>query len=475
VTELREKYKKIDLLLIDDIQFLERSESTQEEFFHIFNAMHEIGKQIVITSDKPPKKLVTLEDRLKSRFEWGLTTDIKTPNLETRTAIIKKKSVKLGIEISDEITNFIAEKLTSNIRELEGLINRIYAYHQLSDEEITMDFVKDIIKNLMPHEEDEEPQKDNQSPAAPAKAVNVPAPGFPPPPSNYPPSPAQQQPMLNMCQRCGVQMTFIPQFQKWYCTSCGTYSDQMSFFPSYHHPQSTAVNVCKRCNIPLSYVPEYHRYYCNNCKEYAPQEVVSPSPVPPPPPGSMPPPPPGTMPPPQPAPTVAPPVNKVSPEPVKKAPEKKAKVKHQKSKKEDKVGFEDRVIGKEKDNIREIRTGYFMPDGSENIFASIVDKLDKLATQKKFNFFIKPLFAHRYASEENINYDKIAHMSKTNNVDIAILLKPKVDAAVFKNKLTEAMDKEGVPFEIIAQEDMKESDALNFMLDIAICARKRDG
>jgi len=161
INSLHKRYTQIDLLLIDDIQFLEKSESTQEEFFHIFNEMHEYEKQIVITSDKPPKKLSTLEERLKSRFEWGLTTDIKSPNIETRKAILKRKAEKAGLAIPDDISNYVAERLTSNIRELEGIINRIGAYKQLSEDDITLELVKDIIKNILPSEAEEEDEPEN--------------------------------------------------------------------------------------------------------------------------------------------------------------------------------------------------------------------------------------------------------------------------------------------------------------------------
>lgn len=151
---LRERYRALDLLLVDDIQFLATSEATQEEFFHMFNDLHASGKQIIMTSDRPPKMLTTLEDRLRSRFEWGLIADIKFTNLETRVAILKKKEGHLkGMHLADDIRLYIASRLKSNIRELEGFLRRIQAYTQLYNEDITLDLVKEILKELLPPEE----------------------------------------------------------------------------------------------------------------------------------------------------------------------------------------------------------------------------------------------------------------------------------------------------------------------------------
>jgi Holliday junction resolvasome RuvABC ATP-dependent DNA helicase subunit len=151
---LRERYRALDLLLVDDIQFLATSEATQEEFFHTFNDLHASGKQIIMTSDRPPKMLTTLEDRLRSRFEWGLIADIKFTNLETRVAILKKKESRMtGLHLADDIRLYIASRLKSNIRELEGFLRRIQAYSQLYTEEITLSLVKDILKELLPPEE----------------------------------------------------------------------------------------------------------------------------------------------------------------------------------------------------------------------------------------------------------------------------------------------------------------------------------
>ena len=166
--DMREHYRLVDLLLVDDIQFLVESESTQEEFFHTFNVLHQSGKQIIITSDRPPKHLTTLEDRLRSRFEWGLIADIKSPNLETRVAILKKKGETEHLLLDDNIMLYIGSKLKSNIRELEGFLKRINAYATLTHQEVNMDLVRSLMQDLLPAEE-----LDDAPPPAPASKPPV--------------------------------------------------------------------------------------------------------------------------------------------------------------------------------------------------------------------------------------------------------------------------------------------------------------
>ena len=148
VQAFRNKYRMVDLLLLDDVQFIAGKERTQEEFFHTFNALYEAKKQIVLTSDRPPKEINTLEDRMKTRFEWGLLADIQPPDFETRIAIIRDKAVKMGVELPDDVSNYIAENIQANIRQLEGAVKKIKAMHELMGERITVSLAENAIDAL---------------------------------------------------------------------------------------------------------------------------------------------------------------------------------------------------------------------------------------------------------------------------------------------------------------------------------------
>lgn len=149
MTKLREKYRTVDVLLIDDIQFIIGKESTQEEFFHTFNVLHGAGKQIILSSDKPPKEMETLEERFRSRFEWGLIADIQPPDYETRMAILRKNAEIYDKEIDDEIIQYIATNIKSNIRELEGAFNKVIAFAKLNKADLTLALAEESLKDII--------------------------------------------------------------------------------------------------------------------------------------------------------------------------------------------------------------------------------------------------------------------------------------------------------------------------------------
>ena len=146
--EFRNKYRNIDVLMIDDIQFISKKEGTQEEFFHTFNALYESNKQIIISSDRPPKEIKTLEDRLRSRFEWGLIADVQPPDYETRIAILKKKAERDNLTVPDDVMAYIAKNIASNIRELEGALTRIVAFATLTNQDISIALAENSLKDI---------------------------------------------------------------------------------------------------------------------------------------------------------------------------------------------------------------------------------------------------------------------------------------------------------------------------------------
>ncbi len=272
IEEFRERYRQVDLLLIDDIQFLAEAESTQEEFFHTFNVLHDAHKQIVISSDKPPKQLTTLEERLKSRFEWGLIADIKSPNLETRVAILKKKEELEQLDLSDNILVYIAGKLKSNIRELEGFLKRINAYGQLTNQEVTIELVRGLMNDLLPEKEREEfvEVKPPETREPKLEEEKKPAP---------PPLEVEEE---RKCLTCGQKLTYVEKYDRWYCHNCKKYAPKEipeMAAPEVPPPEEEVieeeVEEIKRERIP----PPPEEKEVKVAKEPEPSPEVSPPPV----------------------------------------------------------------------------------------------------------------------------------------------------------------------------------------------------
>jgi chromosomal replication initiator protein len=153
ILDFRSRYRSVDVLLVDDIQFVSGKEGTQNEFFHTFNALHDAQKQIVISSDRPPHEIPALEERLRSRFEWGLIADIQVPDVETKAAILKRKAEEEGVPLADDVAMFMASRIKSNVRELEGSLIRLIAYSSLTTKPLTIELAQDVLKNVIDHDE----------------------------------------------------------------------------------------------------------------------------------------------------------------------------------------------------------------------------------------------------------------------------------------------------------------------------------
>jgi len=153
ILDFRSRYRSVDVLLVDDIQFVSGKEGTQNEFFHTFNALHDAQKQIVISSDRPPGEIPALEERLRSRFEWGLIADIQVPDVETKAAILKRKAEEEGVPLADDVAMFMASRIKSNVRELEGSLIRLIAYSSLTTKPLTIELAQDVLKNVIDHDE----------------------------------------------------------------------------------------------------------------------------------------------------------------------------------------------------------------------------------------------------------------------------------------------------------------------------------
>ncbi|OGS45754.1 MAG: chromosomal replication initiator protein DnaA [Elusimicrobia bacterium RIFOXYD2_FULL_34_15] len=414
LTELREHYRKLDLLLVDDIQFLSEAESTQEEFFHTFNILHENQKQIVLTSDRPPKKLSGIEDRLQSRFEWGLIADIKPPDLETRVAILKKKEKHEGIELDEKILIYVASKLKSNIRELEGFLKRLKAYATMTKMPVDFELVKELIGELLPEVALEE-KKDTVV----VKIVDVPE--VTPPaitihePKIIPEQKIVQEPVQEEISQPQPQVQSIPQ------------PILQETIPSVQKPAEVSVPV-QSASQAIQPQPEIHIE--------KPQPQVEP---------------PSVVPVPVHVPVTPPVPSKpvVASAPTGTAPKD------------------------EYDSLSPVEVGLFYPEGYEKDFEKMKELFKEVVKKHKLKFRLFSVFEKSYSLDKKINYSLFAQLCKTNNLAIAVLLGPPPVPTLseddFTNMLTTVCEANNITPEIIPYSDLtKQYKYLNIALDITL-------
>ncbi|OGS33156.1 MAG: chromosomal replication initiator protein DnaA [Elusimicrobia bacterium RIFOXYC2_FULL_34_12] len=431
LTELREHYRRLDLLLVDDIQFLSEAESTQEEFFHTFNILHENQKQIVITSDKPPKKLSGIEDRLQSRFEWGLIADIKPPDLETRVAILKKKEKHEGIELDDKILIYIASKLKSNIRELEGFLKRLKAYSTMTNMPVDFNLVKDLMGELLPEIGVEEKKE-----VVAEKVVEIPRPVLPevkqPEPEIINEEKIEIKPKD---ENIPIKPEQEPQTQPASADAAAAESEpepEPEPEPELQHRESTPKTEKPAEEVVQQVVKEE--------QTQPPVEVKKDMPA-------------------------APKVEPVEPQAdVQKPAPVKPVVQQSVAASE---------VKDEYDSLSPVEVCFFYPEGYEKEFIKMKEVFKEVIKKHKLKFRFYGVFEKSYALDKKINYSLFAQLCKTNNLSIAVLLGPppvpQVSEDDFINMLTTVCEANNITLEIIPYTDLtKQYKYLNVALDITL-------
>jgi len=439
--QFREKYRNIDLLLVDDVQFLAESESTQEEFFHTFNTLHQAGKQIVLTSDRPPKKLTVLEDRLRSRFEWGLIADIKSPSLETRVAILKKKGENDNIKLDENILLYVASKLKSNVRELEGFLKRIHAYASITGQVVNIELVKEIMRELLPEEElDEELQQQMPAAQTPQQiGQKIPQPPQYTPQPQYIPQPTQ--PQYIPPQYIPPQPQYIPQQP-----------------PQYVPPQTQ----------PPQYIPQSPQYIPQPTQpQYIPQQQNIPVQQPQ-----------ITYPTPQQS-----PYHKHQSPQIQQQPQKPDLTKFKSSpnisdvqQQQGQMPTVTTPVSSSQSvdsSLKPLEVAFFYPEGKDKELAQVKDKFREVIKKHNLKFRLESVFDRSYNCYSKINFSMFVELCKTNKVNIAIILGPPPDAIFtnddFMNTLSILMNNAAVSMQFLPWSDLnKDYRYLNLALDITL-------
>jgi Holliday junction resolvasome RuvABC ATP-dependent DNA helicase subunit len=487
---LRERYRALDLLLVDDIQFLATSEATQEEFFHTFNDLHASGKQIIMTSDRPPKMLTTLEDRLRSRFEWGLIADVKPTNLETRMAILRKKEVHLkGLHLSDEIILYIATRLKSNVRELEGFLRRIQAYTQLNAQEITLPLVQEILKELLPPEEWSEeggktaPAVEMAAPASPLaqdiaevreeKKPEPPADVRVPPPSP-PPEAKAPPPEIKAPPPPETEAPPPPRIEKPAPPPPETGPEPMAIPELPSETTEQPPKIVRPAKAPFTPPPIVRPAQPPRAEGGPSPKTPLPTPMP-----GRPAPPPGT---PGPLPPVAPPVRPGAPiggpPPVAPRPPLPGVKPPAPAPAPMTPGPGVSVPGGLTPNTGAIPVAFFFPQAQEKELDRMRKKFEEIIKKHKLKFTLHSAVESAYPMDASLNYDDFLTKCTEAQVSIAIVLGPPPESAiqetVFFNQLQEALDKNQVSLQMVPWDELgKDYRFLNLALDITLLRIKQ--
>ncbi len=450
--DVRRFYSLLDLLIIDDVQYMTESKISQEELFHVFNNLHQANRQVILAADRPPNQLTTLNKNIRSRLEWGLSTDIRIPEEPTRIEILKKKQHQLqGIDLTSEMFAYVARNLKSNVRELEGFLKRIHAYVTLSHQDLTMDLVKSVVKEICPEIASEpeslEPPPAKKKSYTNGHAVGAPAPkAAPPPPAPAPPPPPPPKPAPPpppVIEKIADTRFEEPISQK--------QSDQIPFDLFLESIESVQT----------------------------PESLPTPArPAPPPPPAAVsepvkqaaPPPPPVALAPAKKAPPPFEPVEMASPPPAPAAPKAPPALAPLPAVPEP-VAEEE--ADEDQSAHKEILAVFFYPEAASDALETVSKKFQEVIRKHKLKFRLRGVHNQPYVYKGKINYAGFVDVCKTNKVPVAIVIGPPPDSALpqqdFYDLLTVTLDVQGVSLQLVNWSEIhKDYRYLNLALDIAL-------
>lgn len=434
VLEVRKMYSSLDLLIVDDVQYLSESKVAQEELFHIFNNIHQENKQVILAADRPPNQLAGLNKNIRSRLEWGLATDIKVPDEPTRILILKKKQQSQGLSMTEPMLTYVARTLKSNVRELEGFLKRIHAYSTLSRQEVNMDLVKSVVKEILPEGAivDESPVVETPPPHSSIEHPKTHKNGGHVKEKEK--APAQVEEETDVSQPAKESVPFDLMIES------------MSLTEEETPPAKTAPKAPEKAPEKAIEKPPIHQK-----KEVEKEPEVK-------------------TPPPKKAKVEEKPVEKPAPEPV---PEPVAEA--------GPASEEGSPYGEEEGDLpsghKEVNAVFFYPEGCEQALESVHQKFQDVIKKHKLKFRLRRVYAHAYSIKGKVNYTSFVDVCKGNKVPVAIVIGPPPEAMIpqqdFYDLLTVTLDVQGVSLQLVNwQEVNKDYRYLNLALDIALVRTK---